>query len=212
MPYAFKFKEGKTYAKAQMHDVNVSYKDMIQVCGAIRYKTVEKALEHLDNVLEGTEAILYKKFNKGLGHRSQLGGRKGGFPVKAVEKAIEIVENVAANARKAGFENGKIVHVCANRQSVIPRMSPKGRQIRQSYQTARIEIVIEQVGGQGAKKPQATQAAGAAQAGEKKPEALKAAKAEKKAEGAQAVAPKAKEAIKPSQAAAGKEQAAARKE
>lgn len=99
--------EGKV-AKAQAHDQNASYKDLSQVCGAIRGKPVEEAKGLLEECIALKKAIPYRRFNKGCGHRSELGGRRGRYPKKEAKIMLGLVSDAAANARFKGMDEKKL--------------------------------------------------------------------------------------------------------
>ncbi len=75
--YKYSTKTAEKAGRAQMHDLDASYKDLTQICRAIKGLPVAKAYAKLDAAIKGEHAILYTKFNKGSGHRSELGGKKG---------------------------------------------------------------------------------------------------------------------------------------
>ncbi|MFH1471182.1 MAG: 50S ribosomal protein L22 [Candidatus Micrarchaeota archaeon] len=136
---------GAKFAKAQVHDVDASYKDLGAVCDAIRHKGTEQALELLEKVAEGNTPILFRKHNKHLGHRRELGGKKGRYPRKAAKLVLAVLKNAVANASHKGLGDDLIVaHACANKQLILPRMAPKGRSRRSNYETAKIELVVEE--------------------------------------------------------------------
>ncbi|MCX8197166.1 MAG: 50S ribosomal protein L22 [Candidatus Micrarchaeota archaeon] len=145
MAYAYKPKENVKAAFARVSGVNASYKDLCNVCSNVRGWETEEAIAFLQKAAEGKVPILYRKFNHGKGHRKELGGRKGGWPVKSARIVLELVQNAHANASKLGLGATKIAHIMANKQHIYPRLSPKGRRIRQDYETAFVEVVLEEI-------------------------------------------------------------------
>ena len=195
--YAFQKKTDKRTARAKLTGVNASFKDLGEVCRAVRYKPTEDAIEYLTNAADKLQAIPMRRHGKGRGHVRQLGGQQGGWPVKSAKIVLGVVKSALANANKLGIGSTKIVHITANKEHTFPRMSPKGRRIRHDYETAFVEVVLEEWQptvneGKGAKKdakekkaPSATsqakstgvKAAVQAVPAEKKPEAAKPAEA-----------------------------------
>jgi large subunit ribosomal protein L22 len=139
-----KVPEGTKLAKAQAYDVEASYKDLSVVCTDIRGTLAEPALTRLQMVSEGKLAVPFKRFNKRMGHRHELGGQKGRFPMKAAGKVLQVLVNALANASAQGIQTPVILHAAANKQRSLPRMSPKGRRNRNDYETARIEIILQE--------------------------------------------------------------------
>ncbi|MEM4555016.1 MAG: 50S ribosomal protein L22 [Candidatus Anstonellaceae archaeon] len=145
MAYAYRPKENAKFARAVARGLNASYKDLCNVCSSVRGLPTEEALEFLELAAEGKVPIPYPKFNHGKGHRKELGGKKGGWPVKSAKLVLQVVQNAAANASKLGLGATKVVHIMANKQHIYPRLSPKGRRIRQDYETAFVEVVLEEI-------------------------------------------------------------------
>lgn len=181
--YSQKEDEAKV-ARAQGYDMDISYKDLANICTAIRGKTVDKARRILQDAIDLKMPIAYHQFNTGLGHRSQLGGQKGRYPKKECKAMQGILENAIANARTKGFDESILIvkQVAAYKQNVLPRYRRTfvggaalgyGKQaLRSDYITARIEITL-------AEEPRIKSKAKKA---EKKVAAKPAKKEEKKAE------------------------------
>jgi large subunit ribosomal protein L22 len=124
MKYSFnRSREGVIFSN--MKDINASFKDLGAVCASIRYKSVPMALADLDGVVNEGKAVLYRKHNKYMGHRHELGGKKGRFPIKCAMIVRKALVNAAANARNKGFmpEMMFVVHSSANK-TMIRRTGP----------------------------------------------------------------------------------------
>jgi ribosomal protein uL22 len=115
-------------ALAQGQDINASYKDLAVVCDAIRYLKTPRALEVLDGVISMKRPILFNKFNKYMGSRHELGGRKGAYPVKAAKETRTILMNAIANSRNMGLDDDSlyVVHASANKTRIERRGPSKG--------------------------------------------------------------------------------------
>lgn len=113
---------------ASLKDVNASFKDLAAVCAAIRYRSYAEAVEILGEASEGKRPIEFRRHNKGMGHRHELGGRKGRWPKKCSELVMRVVNNAAANARNKDYEPELmyVVHAAANKTQTWGRMPPKG--------------------------------------------------------------------------------------
>ena len=127
MEYSFN-RNRKGLAFAQMKDINASFKDLSIVCDTIRYKNVQQAMGILDRVSEGSMPVLYKKYNKYMGSRHELGGKKGRYPIKCAKIVRKVLMNVIANAENKGEASDDmfIVHAAANKTMILPRIAPKG--------------------------------------------------------------------------------------
>ena len=158
--YALEYEPAKS-GRSQAYDLNCSYKDLTQVLGALKGSTVAKARQILDECIEMKKAIPFRKFSKGMGHRSELGGKKGKYPKKEAKLALELLNNAVSNAKGKGLDEKNLVvlHACAYKQNVFPRYRKffasstvlgYGKHAMFSvYMTARAEFVV---GEQEAKK------------------------------------------------------------
>ncbi len=152
--YSYIIEKGKEgdFARARVEGVDASVKDLVEVCGNIRYKPVDKAIRLLEAVADGSMPILYRSNNKRLGHRRELGGRKGRYPQKSAKIVLGALKSAIANAQQKGLSEELIVtHACANKLATYMRYAPKGRRNISALQTARIEIVLKEK--EGAKRP-----------------------------------------------------------
>ena len=131
-------------ASARVEGTNTSHKDLIQVCAAIRNRKADWAVSFLEKVADGEVPVLYRSYNKKIGHRRELGGRKGRYPQKAAKAVLKLLQSAMANGRVAGLgEEFTILTASANTKEVYPRMAPKGRRVRSALRTSRIEIILK---------------------------------------------------------------------
>ncbi|MDE1825367.1 MAG: hypothetical protein KGH61_01825 [Candidatus Micrarchaeota archaeon] len=117
------------FPKAQRNGINASYKDLSIVCNAIRYKRVSKALSTIERLMAMEQPILFSKYNKRMGARHELHGRKGAYPIKAAKEVKAAITNAIANAQNKGNldpEEMFIIHASANKTMTISRQPSKG--------------------------------------------------------------------------------------
>jgi large subunit ribosomal protein L22 len=131
-------------AKARLEGVNASYKELAEVCGRIRNKKSDWAISFLEQVAEGELPVMFKRHNKNMGHRHEVGGRKGRYPQKAAQFVLKTLQSAIANGKNMGLgEVYTILAASANKKDIYPRLAPKGRQARSFLETARIEIILK---------------------------------------------------------------------
>ncbi len=113
---------------AQGYDINASYKDLTAVCDAVRYLKTDRALQVLDDIIELKMPILFHKYNKYMGARHELGGRKGAYPIKAAKETKTVLMNAIANSKNKGLSEDAlyIVHASANKTHIERRRPSKG--------------------------------------------------------------------------------------
>jgi len=129
---------------ARLESVNASYKDLSEVCGRIRNKKTKWALQFLEDAAEGICPVLFRKHNKRLGHRKELGGRKGRYPQKAAGVVLKVLKSAIANGKVKGLgEEYTILSASANKKHTYPRIAPKGRWARSNLETSRVEIILK---------------------------------------------------------------------
>jgi len=142
---SYSFKEEGNFAYARIEGVDGSFKDLAEVCGRIQGMTTDRALILLEKFKSMELPVLYKRRNKYLGSRRELGGKKGRYPQKAAGIVLKAMKSAISNAKIKGMDEPYlIVHMCANRKHNYPRLAAKGRRNRQDYETARVEVVLKE--------------------------------------------------------------------
>jgi ribosomal protein uL22 len=128
MRYSFNIKNAENIVLAQRYDINASYKDLAAVCDAIRYMNAGAALDKLDRLIAMEMPIEYRRHNKHMGARHELGGRKGAYPVRAAKEVRLALINAIANADNKGLpgEDLYIVHAAANKTRILRRYPSRG--------------------------------------------------------------------------------------
>jgi large subunit ribosomal protein L22 len=147
--------ERKELVFAHAKDINASYKDLCVVCDAVRYHSIPQALKILDSVINDGRPIEFRRHNRYMGSRHELGGKKGRYPIKCAALVRKVVVNAAANAKNKGQDPEMlyVVHATANKTQIIPRSPSKGiRSIsggygygaarRSNLELAKIEIAV----------------------------------------------------------------------
>lgn len=134
---------GENAARAVGVGMNISTKQAIEICNAIRGKVVDKAIMYLDEVLAMKKAIPFKRFTNGIGHRKGHIAN-GAFPLNACGEIKRLIQDVRANAQFKGLNgsNLSIVHINAQKGSNSFRY---GRQRRRKMKLTTVEIIVEEV-------------------------------------------------------------------
>ncbi len=142
---------GTEVAKAQQYNIDASFKDLCAVCDNVRGLSTEDAVKYLESVANGFP-VLYRRWNTKLGHRRELDGQKGRYPIKSAKFVAMVLQNAIANATAKGMSDTKVIHAAANKQTIYPRTQSKGRQVRSDYETSRVEIILAGVASEESKK------------------------------------------------------------
>ena len=120
--YSFKTDE-REVARAQAHDLDASYKELSQVLRALKGHSIPESKRILEDCIARKKPIEFRQYNTGMGHRSELGGKKGRFPVKEAKIAMKLLKNAEANANYKGLSVDELVvrQVASYKQNVIKR-------------------------------------------------------------------------------------------
>ncbi|MFP4608298.1 MAG: 50S ribosomal protein L22 [Candidatus Natronoplasma sp.] len=133
-------------AKAYRNEFQISPKKSVEVCDMLRGRDVEKALNILDEVIDGDRAVPYKKHDKRVAHQKGIGS--GGYPKKVCKKIKSLIEECKANAENKGLDTDEmfIKHLTAYKGSPVEGFRPRafGRSSPHNTQTTNIEIILEE--------------------------------------------------------------------
>jgi len=137
-------------AIASGRNMRVSPKHCREICKEIRGKSLDKAIELLEAVVEEKAWIPYRRHNKKRGHHP--GMKKwvaGGHPVKASSYILKILKNAEANADNKGLDIDrlKVIHAVTHRGRIYKKFIERafGRSSPYFEQTSHVEIVVEEV-------------------------------------------------------------------
>jgi large subunit ribosomal protein L22 len=128
-------------AKAYGSELNISRKNAVEVCTAIKGKKLEKAKRFLEDVIDKKQFVELKKHNKKVPHRK--GGVPGRYPVKVAREILKILENAENNAEALDMTGELLVkHAVAHFGRTYKRRAPKGRWKTSNIETTNVEIIL----------------------------------------------------------------------
>ena len=133
-------------SKAILYEAHISPKHAREICKELKGKNVTKAKEYLEEVINLTRAVPFKRYSRDVGHiRGRLG--PGRYPQKAASEILKLIESAESNAEYKGFEpeRMKIAHIATHRGRVIEGMMPRafGRATQKNTETTTVEIILE---------------------------------------------------------------------
>ena len=144
--YAAQNVDPETTAKAAGRELPVKPKFAVNVCKAIKGKTVKQARTFLEGVVELRTAVPFKV------HKRQVKHRKGGvgpgqYPVSVAAAMLRILNDASSNAEYKGLDpdNMYVWHAAAHRAAPLPGFMPRaqGRATQWNKQCSHIEIVLK---------------------------------------------------------------------
>ena len=126
-------------AKAYGKGLGISTKVSIEIANYLRGRTTTKAKWILERVLEKKQAIPFKRFTDGVGHR--VGNMASGrYPQKASAEFLKLIKQAEANAQAKGLSEDLVInHLAAHKASSQFR---QGRQRRRKFKRTHVEIVV----------------------------------------------------------------------
>ncbi|MFB6145059.1 MAG: 50S ribosomal protein L22 [Candidatus Nanohaloarchaea archaeon] len=126
-------------AKAVGKNIRVSWKECTEIGRFIKGDSVEKAKNKLERVVEKELSVPYTKFNSDAGHKS--GGGPGGYPVKAAEEMLQLLESAEFNAENEGLNTAslEVQNVIINQG---PRFRTPKRHRGRKIKSAHIKIIV----------------------------------------------------------------------
>ena len=132
-------------ARAQGRDLSMSTKQAIEICNFLRNKKLSRAKDILKNVLEKKEAIPFKRFTNGVGHRKGKVGA-GRYPMKASKAVLALLESVETNAQTKGLNTSdlQLIHICAHKAHTP---SHNGRQRGRTFKRTHVEVIVKESAG-----------------------------------------------------------------
>ncbi|MFC2153961.1 50S ribosomal protein L22 [Candidatus Altiarchaeota archaeon] len=139
-------KEDKA-VKAMARDLDISFKDAVNICSHLKGMKVPDAINLLEAVAKLDKTIPYPRFSTGIGHRKGTHQEKiSKYPKKASLKIKGMLENIQGNADYKGLdtERLKITHIQALEGVSRVRRRPKGRWRVWQRQFVNVQAIAEE--------------------------------------------------------------------
>ncbi|HYS71611.1 MAG TPA: 50S ribosomal protein L22 [Thermoplasmata archaeon] len=137
----------ETTARAIGRELPISPKKAVEVCRAIRGKTVEDAKEYLERVIALTQAVPMKRHKMMVAHKPGIG--PGRYPVKVARHFLKVLQSAEENAGYKGLDvdNMRIKVMAAHKGSTTKGYMPRahGSSSPWNQETVNLEIVLEEV-------------------------------------------------------------------
>lgn len=137
--YAFN-KYAENMARAVGRDLPISTKQAIEVCSSLKGMELGKAQAKLERVIDYKQAIPYKRFTGGAGHKPGIG--PGKYPIKACSHILKILRSAESNSQNKGLGAVAITHIAAQQGG---KRWHYGRKRRIRMKRTHIEIVVEEI-------------------------------------------------------------------
>ena len=156
--YAAQNIDPETTSKASAREVAVKPKFAVNVCKAIKGKTVAQARTLLEGAMALKTPIPFRVHHRHVKHR-RGGVGPGQFPVRVAEATLAVLNDAASNAEYKGLDPDKMYvwHACAHRGRPQPGIMPRaqGRATAWDKSTSHIEIVLKNADEEAEEAPEA---------------------------------------------------------
>lgn len=133
--------EKKGTARVMGKELEISTKRAYEVANAIRGEKMKRAKSFLQNVLDGKEAVPYKRYNKCVPHRKGI--QSGRYPENASREFLNLLDELEANAHSQGLNEDLMIEHVATHDAGDSRGSYKGSP--QNTSLTHVEIVAKEV-------------------------------------------------------------------
>jgi len=145
--YSFQRFDVAKMARAFGRELPIPTKKTVELCRALRGKTVAQARDYLERVARLEQAVPFRRYNRWVAHKPGIG--PGRFPVKSAKSVLKILESAAKNATDNGLEPEEMVVriIAPHRGTIRKGMMPRahGRSSPWNQVTVNLEIVLEVV-------------------------------------------------------------------
>lgn len=137
----------ETTARAIGRELPISPKKAVEVCSALRGKSVEDAKEYLERVIRLEQAVPMKRHKMMVAHKPGIG--PGRYPVKVASHFLKVLQSAEENAGYKGLDvdNMRVRVMAAHKGATTKGRMPRaqGRSTPWNHETVNLEIVLEEV-------------------------------------------------------------------
>jgi len=137
----------ETTARALGREMPVSPKKAVELCRALRGKSVEAAKAYLERVIALEQPVPMKRYKTMVAHKRGTG--PGRYPVLVARHFLKVLQSAEENAGYKGLDvDGMRIRVLAAHKGPTTKgMMPRaqGRSTPWNQETVTLEVVLEEV-------------------------------------------------------------------
>ncbi len=145
--YSAEPKNVEKAVKAMARDLDISFKDAVNVANHLKGMRLPAAIDLTDAVVKLEKSVPYPRYNTGVGHRKGTHqATVGKYPVKTATKVKGLLENLRTNAESKGLDTEAltITHIQALKGVSRTRRRPKGRWRPWTRQFVNLQAIAEE--------------------------------------------------------------------
>ncbi len=136
-----------TTVRAMGRELPISPKKAVELCRALRGKSVEDAKAYLERVIAMEQPVPMKRYKTMIAHKRGVG--PGRFPVKVARHVLMVLQSAEENAGYKGLdvESMRIKVIAAHKGAILKGTMPRaqGRATAWNQDTVNLEVVLEEV-------------------------------------------------------------------
>jgi len=113
---------------ASGRDLDISFKEAVEVCNYIKGRNIEEAKKILEEVIEGKRAIPFRRFKKKVPHHNNDGKVSSArYPKKVAKELLKLLSSLESNAEFKGLNVSrvKLIHCAAQKGFKIKKYIPR---------------------------------------------------------------------------------------
>ena len=135
-------------ARAMLRERHMSHKHSVEVAREIKGMTAAEAVSYLEDVIAKRRSVPFRRYNRNMGHRSDIEGWDAGrYPEKVSKAYLDLLENAIGNAEYQGFDGESMVirHVAAHKVGEVRGRKPRamGRATAWNTPEVDVELILE---------------------------------------------------------------------
>ena len=139
--------EEETTARALGRELPISPKKAVELCRALRGRSVEDAKAYLERVIALKQPVPMRRYKTMVAHKHGTGPAR--YPVKVARHMLRVLQSAEENAGYKGLEvdNMRIKVLSAHKGSTTKGRMPRaqGRSTPWNQETVNLEVVLEEV-------------------------------------------------------------------
>jgi len=139
--------DDETTARAIGRDLQISPKKAVELCRAIRGKSVEDAKAYLERVIALKQPVPMHRYKSMVAHKHGVGPAR--YPVKVARHMLKVIQNAEENAGYKGLDVDTmririlVAHKGPTTKGQMPRAH--GRSSPWNQESVHLEVVLEEV-------------------------------------------------------------------
>lgn len=135
--------------KASAREIRVSHKAAREVCKTIKGMMLTQAKKYLQDVMDKSKPVPYRRYTKKLGHHHGLTKAfVGRYPVKTAKYVLRLLEGAEANAENKGLDTDRmrIIHAATSQGMKAKTFQPRAQgRATPSYDIlCHVEVALEE--------------------------------------------------------------------